>query len=93
MHMHGKISLHTHTTYAYRGVQMIKTACLYASLYIEAFYHSTHSRYTARALIQSSQWCIGLRQILPNGDPIINEIIQKMPGTPIRLYRNVTPIL
>ena len=38
------------------------------------------SSYTARVLVQSSQWRKCLRQILPNGEPILNEIIRRMPG-------------
>ena len=41
---------------------------------------STFFSFTAKVLIQSSQWHSALRQTL-NGDPIMNEVIRKMPGT------------
>ena len=36
--------------------------------------------FTARVLLQSSQWRKCLRQIY-NGEPIMNEIIRRMPGS------------
>ena len=35
--------------------------------------------FTAKRLLQSPQWQMGLRQTI-HGDPIMNEIIRKMPG-------------